>query len=156
MIMKANFRQENSCDFYVLVCSNSGQVNILEYVMKNNIPLVFACSGCSHLATMANDIALTLDSDGIAEMSCVSWLMAASEEKIKAKSFGRKVILIEGCGDSCSRDCLTKAGVNVDAHFNISDLGFIARSASDGSLQENSIAMSHIYAELKKLGLKTE
>jgi uncharacterized metal-binding protein len=127
----------------------------VKYVMKNTKPLVFACSGCSHLATMANDIALTLDSDGIAEMSCVSWLMAASEEKIKAKSSGRKIILIEGCGDSCSRDCLIKAGVDIDAHFNIADLGFIARSASDGSLQENSIAMNHIYDELNRLGLKT-
>lgn len=123
--------------------------------MKNNKPLVFSCSGCSHLATMANDIALTLDSDGIAEMSCISWLIAASDEKIKAKCLGRKVILIEGCGDSCSQDCLIKAGVNIDAHFNISDLGFIARSASDGSLQENSIAMAHVYAELSRLGLST-
>lgn len=128
----------------------------MEYLMKNTKPLVFACSGCSHLATMANDIALTLDSDGIAEMSCVSWLMAAPEADIKAKSANRKVILIEGCGDSCSRDCLTKAGVGIDVHFNISDLGFAARSASDCSLQENSIAMSHIYAELAKLGMKAE
>jgi uncharacterized metal-binding protein len=50
---------------------------------------------------------------------------------------------------------LIKAGVNIDAHFNISDLGFIARSASDGSLQENSIAMAHVYAELSRLGLST-
>ena len=121
--------------------------------MKNTKPIVFACSGCSHLATMATDIALTLDSDGIAEMSCISWLMAASEEKIKAKFSGRKIILIEGCGDSCSRNCLVQTGVKIDVHFNLSDLGFIARSASDGSLQENSIAMSHIYSKLEKLGV---
>lgn len=125
----------------------------MEYVMKNTKPLVFACSGCSHLATMANDIALTLDSDGIAEMSCVSWLLSASNEKIIAKTSGRKIILIEGCADSCSRDCLTKAGTNVDVYFNISDLGFIARSPSDCSLQENSIAMSHIYEKLNELGI---
>lgn len=124
--------------------------------MKNTKPLVFACSGCSHLATIANDIALTLDSDGIAEMSCVSWLMAANEKKIKDKSSGRKVILIEGCGDSCSRDCLNTLGINIDAHFNIEGLGFVARSANDGSLKENSIAMNHIYTELGELGLKTE
>lgn len=124
--------------------------------MKNSKPLIFACTGCSQLATMANDIALTLDSDGIAEMSCISWLMAASDKQIKEKALHRKVILIEGCGDSCSHDCLTKAGVSVDAHFNLADLGFAARSASDCSLQENSIAMKHVYSELEKLGLSVE
>ncbi len=121
--------------------------------MKNTKPLVFACSGCSHLATMANDIALTLDSDGIAEMSCISWLMAAPEAKVKEKCAMRKVILIEGCGDSCSQECLDKAGVEIDIHFNLSDLGFIARSASDCSLQENSIAMNHIYEKLTAQGI---
>lgn len=123
--------------------------------MKKTKPLVFACTGCSHLAIMANDIALTLDSDGIAEMSCISWLMSASESEIKEKLVDRKVILIEGCGDSCSRDCLTKAGVDIFSHIKLSDLGFAARSASDGSLQENSIAMNHVYSELEKLGINT-
>ena len=35
-------------------------------------PLVYSCSGCSNLARMAYDIALNLDSEGIAEMSCAS------------------------------------------------------------------------------------
>ena len=120
--------------------------------MKNKKPLVFACSGCSHLATMANDIALTLDSDGIAEMSCISWLMAATQEQTQAKTQDKSIILIEGCEESCSSRCLKKVGVNIAAYFNISALGFIARSASDCSLQENSIAMKHIYSELDQLG----
>ena len=121
--------------------------------MKNRKPLVFACSGCSNLATMANDIALTLDSDGIAEMSCVSWLMAANKTQIQARLQGRDVILIEGCADSCSRYCLTQNGVNIAAYFNIAELGFVARSAGDCSLQENSIAMKYIYSELGKIGI---
>ena len=121
--------------------------------MKNRKPLVFACSGCSNFATMANDIALTLDSDGIAEMSCVSWLMVANEAQIQARLAGREVILIEGCTDSCSRYCLTQNGVNIAAYFNIAELGFTARRAGDCSLQENSIAIKYIYNELDKLGI---
>lgn len=121
--------------------------------MKKIKPLVFSCSGCSHLATMANDIALTLDSDDIAEMSCISWLVKASETEVKEKVANRKVILIEGCSDSCSSECLKQSGVNADVHFNIADLGFIARDASDCSLQENSIAMNHVYSELVKANI---
>lgn len=122
--------------------------------MKDQKALVFACSGCSHLATMANDIALTLDSEGVAEMSCISWLIAANNEDVQEKAKNRKIILIEGCGESCSKACLNKASVEVDVHINLAELGFIARNAGDGSLQEDSIAMNHIYTELEKAGIR--
>lgn len=121
--------------------------------MKKSKALVFACSGCSHLATMANDIALALDSENIAEMSCISWLIAANKEQIRQKIADRKVILIEGCSESCSKECLNRANIDVAVHINLSELGFIARCAGDGSLQEHSIAMNHIYSELEKSGI---
>ena len=121
--------------------------------MKNNKPLVFSCSGCSHLATMANDIALTLDNDGVAEMSCISWLIAANKAQIKEKSLDRKVILIEGCEKSCSRDCLNQAGVGIDVHINFSNLGFPERSANECSLKEERIAMDYVYDQLKMQGV---
>ena len=37
-----------------------------------NLPLVYSCSGCSNLAQLANDLALRLDRDGLAEMSCIA------------------------------------------------------------------------------------
>ena len=117
--------------------------------MKNTKPLVFSCSGCSHLATMANDIALTLDNDKIAEMSCISWLIAASEEQIKEKILDRKVILIEGCEESCSSSCLSRVKVYVDVYINLANLGFSPRSANNCSLKEDSIAMNYVYEQLK-------
>lgn len=121
--------------------------------MTNTKPLVYSCSGCMHLATMAHDIALTLDSDGIAEMSCISSLLAATPTQAQEKTANRKIILIEACNENCTTECLDKVGVKVDHYFNLADLGFFPRSASDGSLQENSIAMSHIYGVLEKSGI---
>jgi uncharacterized metal-binding protein len=40
--------------------------------MKSELPLVYSCSGCSSAAQMANSIALRLDREGHAEMSCIS------------------------------------------------------------------------------------
>ncbi|MCP4342993.1 MAG: zinc-binding protein, partial [Desulfobulbaceae bacterium] len=36
------------------------------------IPLVYSCSGCSSAAQLANTLALNLDRDGEAQMSCIA------------------------------------------------------------------------------------
>ncbi len=43
----------------------------MEARKKTDLPLVYSCSGCSNVAQLANDIAVKLNSDGIAEMSCI-------------------------------------------------------------------------------------
>ena len=35
-------------------------------------PLVYACSGCSNVAQLANQLAVELDRSGAAQMSCIS------------------------------------------------------------------------------------
>ncbi len=36
------------------------------------LTLVYSCSGCSSVAQMANHLALRLDHEGLAEMSCIA------------------------------------------------------------------------------------
>ncbi|GAB3320632.1 MULTISPECIES: putative zinc-binding protein [Haloplanus] len=38
----------------------------------DDLPLVYACSGCSSAARMANDLAVRLDHERLAEMSCIA------------------------------------------------------------------------------------
>ena len=37
--------------------------------MKSPLPLVYSCSGCSIAAQMANALAISLDLEGVAEIS---------------------------------------------------------------------------------------
>ncbi|HAQ85985.1 MAG TPA: zinc-binding protein, partial [Pseudomonas sp.] len=39
---------------------------------KPRLPLVYACSGCSNVAQLANTLAVRLDRAGLAEMSCIA------------------------------------------------------------------------------------
>ena len=39
---------------------------------KNTLPLVYSCSGCSSAAQLANHLAVRLDRDERAEMSCIA------------------------------------------------------------------------------------
>jgi uncharacterized metal-binding protein len=40
--------------------------------MSDRPPLVYSCSGCSSAAQMANHLAIRLDRDNQAEMSCIA------------------------------------------------------------------------------------
>jgi len=40
--------------------------------MKPDLPLVYSCSGCSSAAQLANQLAIRLDREGLAETSCIA------------------------------------------------------------------------------------
>ncbi len=115
-------------------------------------PIVYSCSGCSNLAQMAHNISLNLDGDGIAEMSCVSGVAGKVGPIMDLANSGRPIIVIDGCGLSCTKSCLEASGLNADYHYQISDLGFEKRSKWNDSLTENTIAMKSIYDKLLEEG----
>ena len=119
----------------------------------NNKPLVYSCSGCSNLARMAYDIALNLDNDGVAEMSCISGVVGNVEPVKALAESGRPIIAIDGCGLGCTKSCLDVSGLKAQHYFDISQYGFDKRSKWDDSLTENTIAMKNIYGDLFKAGI---
>jgi uncharacterized metal-binding protein len=122
--------------------------------MTNNVkPIIYSCSGCSNLARMAHDIALTLDGDGIADMSCISGVIGKVAPIQAIAHSGRPIIAIDGCNLACTKSCLDACDLKADHYFDISDLGFDKRDKWDDSLTENSIALTTIYAKLHDVGI---
>ncbi|MFT5757408.1 MAG: putative metal-binding protein [Alteromonadaceae bacterium] len=115
-------------------------------------PIVYSCSGCSNLARMAHDIALNIDSDGLAEMSCVSGVIGKVQPILDIAQSGRAIIAIDGCALGCTKACLDACALKVDQYFDISSFGFDKRDKWDDSLTENSIAMTKIYDQLSAAG----
>ena len=72
-------------------------------------PIVYSCSGCSNVARIAHDIALNLDSDGIAEMSCVSGVIGNVAPVKAIATSGRSIIALDGCDLACTKACLLAA-----------------------------------------------
>ena len=116
-------------------------------------PIVYSCSGCSNLAQMAHNISLTLDGDGIADMSCISGVVGNVKPILELAKSGRTIIAIDGCELGCTKACLDKSGIKTDHYFKISDLGFDKRDKWNDSLTENTVAMKSIYTELIKAGI---
>jgi uncharacterized metal-binding protein len=133
--------------------SNVHKLSKIVSEKKSCKPIVYSCSGCSNLAQMAHNISLTLDGDGIAEMSCVAGVVGKIEPIMAMAKSGRPIITIDGCGLGCTKACLDKSGIKTDHYFKISDLGFEKRDKWDDSLTENTVAMKSVYAELIKAGI---
>jgi len=99
--------------------------------MTNRQPLVYSCSGCSSAAQMANHLALRLDRDGAAEMSCIAGVGGGVAGLVKTARSGRKILALDGCVLACARACLAREGLAPDEHLVLSDFGVRKRKHAD-------------------------
>jgi Uncharacterized conserved protein len=95
------------------------------------LPLVYACSGCSSAAQMANHFALKLDREGIAEMSCIAGVGGGVTGLVRTAQSGRRILALDGCVLKCAAACLANAGVVADTHLLLSDYGVRKRQHAD-------------------------
>jgi uncharacterized metal-binding protein len=91
--------------------------------VPSSLPIVYSCSGCSSAAQLANDIALRLDREGLAEMSCIAGVGGDVPSLVKLAKSGRSVIALDGCPLQCARSCLARHGVTPALQVTLSDHG---------------------------------
>lgn len=96
--------------------------------MPSPLPVLFACSGCSHAGQLAGNIALELDRRGVAEMSCLAGVGAAKPHFLKQLQ-DREVWVIDGCPINCSLGVFEQVREQVDVHIRLHDLGVKKKSA---------------------------
>ncbi|PKM31636.1 MAG: zinc-binding protein [Gammaproteobacteria bacterium HGW-Gammaproteobacteria-11] len=99
-------------------------------------PLVYACSGCSNVAQLANSLALRLDRQGLAEMSCIAGVGGRVPALVRTAQSGRPIIALDGCRLHCSKACLHQVDVQPDLHVTLSDFGLRKRFGEDCSDQD--------------------
>lgn len=87
------------------------------------LPLVYSCSGCSSAAQTANQVALQLDRQGVAEMSCIAGVGGDVKPLVKLAKSGRKIIAIDGCALACAKQCLARHDVQPDHYYQLHEHG---------------------------------
>ena len=87
-------------------------------------PLIYSCSGCSDVAQLANNVAVSLDHAGEFEMSCISGVGGKVPSLVKTARSGRPITVIDGCPLHCARACLENIGVEPDEHVRLYEFGF--------------------------------
>lgn len=99
--------------------------------MRVKLPLVYSCSGCSSAAQMTNHLALRLDREGVAEMSCIAGVGGGVAGLVRTAQSGRRILALDGCVLKCASACLANAGVVADVHLVLSEHGVKKRQHAD-------------------------
>lgn len=91
-----------------------------------HLTLVYACSGCSSAAQLANHLAVRLDRNGVAEMSCIAGVGGRVKPLVRklldAVEGGRPILAIDGCRLSCvqssleQHNCVPQVHIQLAAH----------------------------------------
>lgn len=105
-------------------------------VVSRPLPLVYACSGCSSAAQMTNQLALRLDRDGVAEMSCIAGVGGGVPGLVKTARSGRAILALDGCVLACVAACLARAGTEADIQLVLADYGVKKRKHADFDPQQ--------------------
>lgn len=98
---------------------------------SDNKPLVYACSGCSNVAQLANDLALILNRKNLAEMSSIAGIGGNITELIKTAQSGRSILAIDGCPLNCVKQCLATINVVPTWHIELTMFGLKKRAHED-------------------------
>ena len=120
--------------------------------MNKKLPLVYACSGCSSAAQMANQMALWLDRQGKAEMSCIAGVGGGVTGLVNTARSHRPIIALDGCILACTAACLSQAGVRPDRHVVLSEFEVKKRKHVDfDPAQARAIYDHHIVPIAERL-----
>ena len=113
----------------------------------NDLPIVYSCSGCSNNAQMANNIAVKLDREKIAEMSCIAGVGGHVKPLVRKAQSGKPIIVIDGCPLQCARECLNNVGVEAEMNIVLTDDNLkktFHKDYDDGQIQQE-------YQKIKEL-----
>lgn len=128
-------------------------VKLLEKADYCNLPLVYSCSGCSSAAQLANSLAVRLDRDRLAEMSCIAGVGGGVRSLVKKAQSGRKIMVMDGCFLHCAKLCLDRYGISINVHVDLSMAGVKKRFHRDATPEEEQHAWSNIVLpEIARLG----
>jgi uncharacterized metal-binding protein len=86
-------------------------------------PLIYACSGCSSAAQLANHLALRMDRGRRAEMSCIVGLGGDVKPLVRTAKSGRPIVMLDGCPLRCGQNTLERHGLRPALHWDLSRLG---------------------------------
>lgn len=85
--------------------------------------LIFTCAGAAYCGQLANRSGVQAMTEGLGKLFCLAAVSAQRDEKLKRARAAGKRLAIDGCEDDCARRTLEMAGLAVDAHVRVTDLG---------------------------------
>ncbi|MEL4304226.1 putative zinc-binding protein [Methanococcoides sp. LMO-2] len=89
---------------------------------STNVAL-FSCSGASNVGQLSNQLAIELTEKGVGKMMCAVGIGGQVPGLLRSAEGCDRVIAIDGCPLNCTKKTLELAGIGIDRHILITDLG---------------------------------
>lgn len=118
---------------------------------KKKLPLIYSCSGCSSAAQMANYIAVNVDRQGIAEMSCIAGVGGNVQSLVKTALSGRKIVALDGCPLNCVKHCLANHSIEPNLHYVLSDFKVAKKLHTDFDINQASEIQIILQRDIEKI-----
>ena len=117
--------------------------------MTEEKALVYSCSGCSNVAQIANQVALRLNTEGIAEMSCIAGVGCGIPSFLKTAR-SRNLVAIDGCGMECCKKCLSQHGLVSDVHIRLDHHDFKKQKNCDFNQEDANRAYDIVIDRIER------
>lgn len=117
---------------------------------RATLPLVYACSGCSSAAQTANQVALELDREGHAEMSCIAGVGGDVAPLVRLAKSGRPIVALDGCALACARQCLARHELTPVKYFQLQKIGVKKRFHAEYDAQDVVRVKEQVLAEFPR------
>lgn len=114
----------------------------------NDKPLVYACSGCSNVAQLANDLAVVLDREGSAQMSCIAGVGGNVKQLVKVAQSGRPILAVDGCPLNCVKQTLATIDVVPTWHIELTSLGYKKRDHENCDLNDAYKLLQMVHSDI--------
>ena len=114
----------------------------------NNKPLVYSCSGCSSVAQLANDLAVILDREGSAQMSCIAGVGGQVKQLVKVAQSGRPILAVDGCPLNCVKQTLATVNVVPTWHIELTSLGYKKRDHENCNLADAYKLLQMVHSDI--------
>ena len=123
-------------------------MNASKHSSYRALPLVYSCSGCSSAAQLANHVAVRLDREQLAEMSCIAGVGGDVTPLVRTATSDRPIIALDGCELQCVKNCLKRHGVEPSLHYTLSALGVRKRYHLDFDRNEAEAVLAKVRQDL--------
>ncbi|MDR6536711.1 putative zinc-binding protein [Variovorax soli] len=111
-------------------------------------PLVYSCSGCSSAAQLANHVAVRLDRQGDAEMSCIAGVGGDVPHLLRIARSGRPIVALDGCPLNCVKSSLARHGLVPWRHYQLHQFGVRKRQHEDFDPAQASEVLRRVEQDL--------
>jgi len=109
---------------------------------------IFPCAGASNVGQLSNVIAVELHKAGVGNMMCTVGIGGRRSGLLKSAEGCERIIVIDGCPVNCAKETMEQAGINVDKHLLLTDLGIQKNKDLDLETSQVKEVLSKVQKEL--------